>query len=202
MPAAWRSEADRICEALANPVPFLVFNVTDACPDNHFIRGETVRFFDFEFAGYGHALLESSYARLPFPTCWCMGRLPEAETDMALDVYRSELGIGIPQAFDDAVFERTLMTACTYWTFATITWSLKEAMVVDQEWGLASQRQRHVYRLERLRDDVERLGYYPAMGEVATTLATSLRSTWLGDDLEMPVYPAFCDTPPDTAKER
>ena len=77
LPTGFDAEIERVRAAMDEPGPFLAFSPGDTCPDNHRLT-ETpyVRFFDFEFCGFAHAFLTTAYFYLPFPTCWCVNRLP------------------------------------------------------------------------------------------------------------------------------
>ncbi|HZT95828.1 MAG TPA: hypothetical protein VFB34_03215 [Chloroflexota bacterium] len=188
---AWNREATRVGEALREPGPFLVFNIMDACPDNHLLEGDHVRFFDLEFARFGHALLEGSYLRLPFPTCWCMGRLPDHVQRAAIAVYRRELIQGCPEAANDGAFELGMTIACAFWTCRSVASTLRWALQGDEEWGLVSIRRRAVYRLEALATQSTQSRELQAIGAGSARLASELRRRWQDQDLTMPVYPAF-----------
>jgi hypothetical protein len=189
--AAFDRELESIELTLTQPGPWATFIVSDACPDNHFIIGDTVRFFDFEFSGFGHALVDGAYLRLPFPTCWCASRLPPDVQATAARIYRVELAHGCPIAEDDNTFEQTMLMACARWTIATVSWTLERALREDDMWGLMSHRQRHVYRLETLVQQIESGGRLHGVGRVAAELAKALRTRWPEIGAEMPLYLAF-----------
>jgi hypothetical protein len=189
--SAFEREVDVVGRALEEPGPFLAFTIGDACPDNHIIEGDEVRLFDYEFSGFGNALLDAAYLRLPFPSCWCMGRLPPAVRSRAEQVYRRELMHGCPVAADDRLFAETMLCASAYWTIRSVGWTVQRVLDHDEEWGLATHRQRHVYRLEMLAQQTRDAGFLEAIGEVVGAAARVLRKWWAGDDLEMAVYPAF-----------
>lgn len=184
-------ELDGITTRLAEPGGFLTLNLSDACPDNHVAGGDTVRFFDFEVSGLGHALLEGSYLAVPFPTCWCAGRIPQPIQQQAETIYRQELAVTCSLAADDKLYEQAMLDACAYWTLGSVSWSLLDSLKEDESWGLLSHRQRHIFRLERLVELTDEAGQLPACSRVARSLLTALRQRWAGDDLETPAYPAF-----------
>lgn len=77
-PAAVDEEAAAVLAAISDPGPFLAFVIGDTCPDHHRYNADGhPRFFDFEGCGYGHALLDAAMGRMPFPSCWCVNRLPD-----------------------------------------------------------------------------------------------------------------------------
>jgi hypothetical protein len=189
LPAEFDVCLQAVAAALAHPGPFLAFTPSDSCPDNHrFIDGQ-VRLFDFEGSTFRHALLDAAYARVPFPTCWCTNRLPEALVPRFEAAYRAELAQGVPAAADDAAFGQGMTVACAFWTIATIGWNLTRTIREDSRWGIATVRQRHLLRLETLAMATEQFGYLEPLGAVARQLLTKLGKLWPGE--EMPLYPAF-----------
>ena len=189
----FEEDAEIVQRAMDEPGPFLAFAPGDTCPDNHRLRDDgTLRFFDFEFAGFRHALLDAAYLHLPFPTCWCVNRLPDGLPDRLEDTYRAELVAGCPEAADDATFAAATARACAYWTVTSLSWSLEHALREDGQWGLATNRQRHLLRLDNFAALAERTGQLPAIGETARRLCDTLRTLWPPEQLEpMPVYPPF-----------
>ena len=194
LPVGLERELQEAAAILEDPGPFLAFTPGDTCPDNHHVSDDgTLRFFDFEFSGFQHALLDAAYLRVPFPTCWCVNRLPEPLTEAAEVAYRAELVQGCPEAGDDAIFHRALAQACALWSLTTLTTGgelgLPRVLEADGDWGIASGRQRHLLRLDTLVTATERLGHLPAVGDAAFQLRERLRARWPG--VEMPLYPPF-----------
>ena len=70
-------ELDAIVAAIESRGPFFSYIHGDPCPDNVFWNGEELRLIDFEFGGFGHALMDAAYGRMLFPSCWCANRLPQ-----------------------------------------------------------------------------------------------------------------------------
>ncbi len=189
LPAAFAGSVREVATALNRPGPFLAFTPRDSCPDNHrFIDGQ-VRLFDFEGSTFRHAFLDAAYARAPFPTCWCVNRLPEVLVPRFEATYRTELVKGCPEAADDTIFGQALVTACAFWTITTIAWSLPRVLDEDSNWGIATVRQRVLLRLETLAAATELFGYLEPLGAVARQLRSGLGTLWPVD--EMPLYPAF-----------
>lgn len=178
-----------VTTTLRDPGPFLAFTPQDSCPDNHrFIDGQ-VRLFDFEWSTFRHALLDAAYGRVPFPTCWCVNRLPEALVPRYEAAYRAELVKGVPEATDDVAFGRGMVVACAFWTITTISWNLTSVLQEDSRWGIATVRQRHLLRLETLAAATEQSGYLEALGVFARQLRATLAARWPVE--AMPLYPAF-----------
>ena len=191
--AAWNDEAAQVAALLDAPGPFSAFLPGDTCPDNHrLMENGSLRFFDFEFAGFGHALLDAAYLCMPFPTCWCVNRLPEAITDELISAYRAELAAACPEARDDKKFAFGLAAACAFWMVCTLAWGAKEAIEKDDEWGISTTRQRIPFRLNNFAQFAEKAQAFPAMTETVRVLAEKFRTLW-PDTEEMPLYPAFRD---------
>src|SRR5258708_19389484 len=108
-------ELTGLSATLHNRGPFLTFVQSDAAPDNCLWHGEHLRLIDFEGARYTHALLEGVYCRMPFPTCWCVYRMPEAIMQRAEAAYRAELAQACPAAADHTLFSPRVTLPSTYW---------------------------------------------------------------------------------------
>jgi len=192
LPSGFDAEVEQVRQAMDEPGPFLAFSPGDTCPDNHRLTDTGyVRFFDFEFAGFSHALLTTAYFYLPFPTCWCVNRLPEAIVREMEAIYRKELSAGCEPAAEDGIFYPALLSAWAYWTVSTVvSWGWEDWMKKDFTWGISTVRQRHLVRLENFAEGAERHTLFPVLSDLARRLASTLRDRWaLGE--EMPLYPAF-----------
>ena len=75
--APFLQELETVRSTIERPGPFLTYIHGDPCPDNVFFTGEQMRLIDFEFGRFGHALIDATYGRMMFPTCWCANRLPQ-----------------------------------------------------------------------------------------------------------------------------
>lgn len=187
----FEAEIAQVCAALDAPGPFLAFTPGDTCPDNHrFVTEDALCFFDFEFGGFRHALLDAAYLRAPFPSCWCVSRLPPDLTPRLEATYRAELVAGCPEAADDALFFPALVFANAYWAIASVSWSLEKALKQDDRWGLSTVRQRHPLRLANFAEVSEQFGILSALAATARALEAKLRALWAeGED--MPLYQPF-----------
>jgi hypothetical protein len=191
LPAAAEAELGQVAREVAEPGPFDALVVSDTCPDNNRWRPAAgVRFFDLEAAGFDNAMMEAAYFWLPFPTCWCVNRLPEALPPRLEGVYREALAASCPAAGDEATFARALVAACLAWQVRTVGGDLVRTLEKDSQWGIATMRQRLPLRAANIARVTERHGQFPALGAHAAALAERLRSRW-GEAAEMPLYPAF-----------
>ena len=184
IPTGFDLEMARIEDVLINPGVYEVFSPTDCCPDNHFLRGERVCFFDCEGATMRHALLDVAYLLAPFPTCWCTSRLPADLVQRLITAYREHF----PGGTD---FDEQLTLALASWTISTLTWdwagNWEES---DHTWGLVTLRQRHLHRLENLLARPNLETFLPNLAAVTRGLHETLKTRWA--DLEpMPPYPVF-----------
>jgi hypothetical protein len=188
-------ELREITTAVINPGPFLVYIHADPCPDNVFDSGEQIRLIDFEFGHFGHALRDATYGRMIFPTCWCANRVPPSLVAQMENRYRTELIQGCPQAQEDTVFEKALVTICGFWLMHTLRWHLDPASKEDQSWGRASLRQRILARLEAFMTTSRDLGHFPAVRGTAGRLLDLLGERW-PETPSLPLFPAFLNSYP------
>jgi hypothetical protein len=90
--------------AFSGHTPWLAYCPGDTCPDNNRVLPDgSVRFFDFEGAGWRHAALEAAYCVAPFCTCWCVASLPEGVTAAMEAAFLEALDPPQPEAFREQV---------------------------------------------------------------------------------------------------
>jgi len=179
-----------VINAIEHPGPFFSYVHGDPCPDNVFWNGDELRFIDFEFGGFGHALTDAAYGRILFPSCWCANRVPKTLVSKMETAYRTELVKGCPEAQDDRTFETALVTACAFWLMKTLSRHLGNALDADRTWGIATMRQRVLARLEAFTATAEEFDRLPALRGTAHSLLEKLRSAWL-ETPTLPFYPSF-----------
>lgn len=183
-------EVEAVVTAIENPGPFLSYIHGDPCPDNASWNGEELRLIDFEFGGFGHALLDGTYGRMLFPTCWCANSLPSGVVSRMEAVYRAELAKRCPEAQDDRVFEAALARVCGFWLLSTLNRDLARAVEADRTWGIATMRQRLLARLEAFITTAEECNELPALRGMASRLLKVLHKVW-PETPRLPLYPAF-----------
>ena len=103
-----------LAACMAEPGDFTALFHSDPCPDNWGWTGDRDYLIDFEYSNIGHALTDGVYGRVPFPTCWCIGVLPEHVAQAMERAYRTELGRGCPAARDDQRYARAVAEACVF----------------------------------------------------------------------------------------
>lgn len=188
--ASLGGEFETIINTMANPGPFLAYIHADPCPDNVFASAGLLRLIDFEFGRFSHALIDATYGRMIFPTCWCANRLPPAVISRMERRYRLHLSRGCPEAQEDNLFERTLIIVCGFWLLNTLSWQLESALGEDHEWGIATIRQRVLARLEAFITTSEEFGHLPALRGTSQRLLELLNQRW-PETAPLPLYPAF-----------
>jgi hypothetical protein len=156
----------------------------DACPDNNLLLPDGCRLIDFEWAEVRHPAWDAAYLAVPWPTCWCSWRIPEATADRALDAYRERAADGIAYVATDA-FEADVAAARACWALVTVSWSLAAALREEQTPHPASPGTRP--RMQH------RLGLVAASGTAAADFAAAVlehtRRAW--GDLALDLAPAY-----------
>jgi hypothetical protein len=193
-------EWEAVINVTDNPGPFLSYIHGDPCPDNVFLIDDELRLIDFEFGRFGHALMDGTYGRMAFPTCWCANRLPHGLVSKMEAVYRTELAKGCSDAQEDRIFERAVVEACGFWLFNTLGRHLDGALEADHTWGIATMRQRLLARLEAFVDVAEDVDQLPGLRGTASRVLEELAKRWPGTD-PLPLYPAFRDALCDQGKQ-
>ena len=127
----------------------------DVCPDNNLLLPDGCRLIDFEWAEVRHPAWDAAYLAVPWPTCWCSWRIPDASAERALDAYREAAVEGIPYVGDRRVRPTT-------WRPLGPCWALVHGVVVPD--GPPCARTRH------------RIRPAPAPGPACSTGSPSWRS--------------------------
>jgi len=99
----------------------------DVCPDNNLLTADGCRLIDFEWSEVRHPAWDAAYLAVPWPTCWCSWRIPEASAVRAFDVYREAAAEGIPYVATDA-FLTDVEAARVCWALVSVSRSLLNAL--------------------------------------------------------------------------
>ena len=191
LPLAVKEEVEAIIATIEQAEGFLVYTHGDPCPGNDCCSAGDLRLFDFEFGLFRHALLDGVYWRVPFPTCWAANRVPLPLVRRLDEIYRRELAKGCPAAHDDERYGRAMVEACAYWTLRTTGWHLPGALKEDEQWGIASLRQRVLAHLRAFAEtSAEFNDHLPVIAGTCRQLAQRLQALWPEVE-EMPLFPAF-----------
>ena len=106
--------------AIHEPGIFRTFIHQDAGPHNFMVTASGVQLLDFEFAGYGHGLLDVVCARLAFPPAFRGRTLPVEVVRQVERAYREELAERVPAVRDEQVFSEAVAQACAHWAFSKL----------------------------------------------------------------------------------
>jgi len=183
----------RAFEVIDSP-SFRVLSHGDACPDNTRTDGAKMRFIDFWVARPRDAVLDGAYARAPFPTCWCVRRIPERIVLAMEDRYRSVVRAALPELNEGSVFHRRLVAALVLWFAEIIRWYVPHALEDDEFFyrDVHTRRQGIVLRWETLRAAAGQIGVFSDFTQFADDLVERLRDAWGGLPVIQP-YPAFAN---------
>ncbi|HEY3870674.1 MAG TPA: hypothetical protein VGM10_20095 [Actinocrinis sp.] len=182
-------------ESDSGPGAYRVFSPGDICPDNALITADGAQLLDFEGAGFHAVFREAVYTRMPFTTCWCATRLPQAVAERTEQAYRDEVVRAYPDLSDDAVWLLGMATATVAWTAAlTATFGhmlrREDGSMHRDPTLLPTGRQlaRHRWSHVTAQLDEAGSGLYPAFAETCRLLVKASEE-W--DLAPAPLYPAF-----------
>jgi hypothetical protein len=184
------AEIALLSERMRDPGPWLALVHGDPCPDNVLLTAQGATLLDFEFAAPGHALIDATYWRMGFPTCWCAGRVPDPVADLLDQAYRDVLAEAIPQARDDTEFRRELAVASTVRLFVSLEWHLDSALKGDSNWGIATQRNRILWHLQAAIEATQRADALPGLRGIFQVWLRELEDRWL-EVQPLALFPAF-----------
>jgi hypothetical protein len=173
---------------------YRAFSPSDLCPDNNLVTNHGVRFLDFEWGCVRDVTLDVAYLRVPFPSCWCVFRLPAGMSEAMLAVWRAEVLPVWPALADDAVLLPRLLEAQLLWTWLSTWWLLPRGDEHDRPIGHSpdsspTRGAALVDRWRRLAADFEALD--PALAEHAGAVAAAMAERFHITEPALPTYPAF-----------
>ena len=164
------------------------------CPDNNLLTPEGLQVLDFESASFHSLFQDAAYARMPFPTCWCVSRLPAGLAVEVEQRYRKLVVGTFPDLTDDEVWEAGVRSAVALWT-VTMTphylWTVQEkgdAPMHSARSDLPTTRQVARHRWSSLVELLEPVGELPVLVKHMRAL---LEATVSWNVEPLPYYPAF-----------
>jgi hypothetical protein len=186
-PPGLDEELARIERALRDAYP--AFTPGDTCLDNSLVTPDGLRLLDFESACFSSVFLTAVYARMPFPSCWCVFRLPSGLAAEAEEIYRAQAAVAYPALAEEAVWQTGMRQAVAAWT-GHLTGALLPRATPDGPMHttrrpIATRRQILRHRWET----ASRLTEFPALAETMRLLLARVAVTW--DAPALPLYPAF-----------
>ena len=165
------------------------FTPGDTCLDNNLLTPQGLRLIDFESACFAPVFVTAAYCRMPFPSCWCVFRLPAALAIEVEEAYREQVVVAYPSLADDAVWEAGMRRAVATWTVDVTGWLLPLATqntpMHATRRPVATARQVVRHRWESAAELTE----FPALAETMRLLLQGVAAEW--DAPPLPEYPAF-----------
>lgn len=173
-----------------DPGPFLALCQGDQNgPGGSTRAGGRLRLYDFDSAGFRHALLEG----VPALTSWgCVMRLPARLAPRMEAAYRAELSKTCAAASDEQLFRRALTDACARWHVFQVSTRLEHCLVEDAPRGPTTRRQQFLAWMDTFARVGEESEHPRVLAASARDLAARLRSLWPAETHALPPYPAFC----------
>ncbi len=171
-----------------NPGPFLALCQGDQNLPGRLLRsGALPRRFDFDQAGFRHALLEGMPGRM---TWGCMLRIPASIVVDMDRAYQEALRPYCPVATDTAAFQAAQLVAGGRWHIFHVLNRIPAALERDAPRGRSSRRQQNIAWQEAFAQLSNEFDGLPALGRSAHEIGARLRRLW--PDVEpLPYYPAF-----------
>jgi hypothetical protein len=178
------------------------------------LENAQVQLLDFEYAGFGHALLDAVSVRMafpppPVPVINSGQKVPAAMVRRFEDAYRAAIIRGIPKAVDHACYHKALVQACAHWALVKLLsmWRihLKERLAEGKAYdsgeahaahraGYARFRQQGVAYLQTFVATAEQFDQLPITREVARMVIAALLRVW-PEIRPLPYFPAFTNGP-------
>jgi len=184
-------DIERVMDAVFDPGPFTTFIHRDVCPDNLYDLPGGMRLIDFEGATFGHALIDASYPRMAFPTCWCANQTPRRRVEALEALYRQQVAETMPVVRDGAVFGKAMAEVCGFWLLVDIAHRARWAFHDPAgKWGIATIPSRLVTRTEIFAQTAEEQDHLPGLVDLARQFELQFKSRWPGH-APLPLYPAY-----------
>ena len=199
-----QSEIAEVFKANFTPGPFTTLIHGDICPDNLFDNRETneLRLIDFEWGFVKSALLDGTYLRMSFPTCWCAKRIPNELLPSLEEAYRQELIKTIPAAANDAEYNDAYVQACAFWMLKSVLF-IEDVLEHEENrpsgdippeslWKPEANllRPRVLSRLHAFINVAKQHQKLPQLVAMAEQILRELHTRW-PDSRPLDVYPAF-----------
>lgn len=199
-----KQEASEVIEKALNPGEFYVLTHGDICPDNVFDHEDKdeLRLIDFEWVRPGSSLLDATYFRMNFPTCWCAKALPEAVILELESLYRKTIASKIKANLDDAKYNKSYVAACGFWLLSSMPFALRimdkdecwpsGPVPIDSLWNSEDNlaRPRFISRLQGFIQISKAHGMLPHLRNSAEQMLAKAYEKW-DDARPLDLYPAF-----------
>ena len=199
-----KQEAIDVIKISLSPGDFYVLTHGDICPDNVFDHEDKdeLRLIDFEWVRPGSSLLDATYFRMNFPTCWCAKALPEAVILELESLYRKTIASKIKANLDDAKYNKSYVAACGFWLLSSMPFALRimdkdecwpsGPVPIDSLWNSEDNlaRSRFISRLQAFIHVSKAHDLLPNLRSLAEQILDKVYDKW-DDAKPLDLYPAF-----------
>ncbi|MDX1924089.1 MAG: hypothetical protein SFT91_02530 [Rickettsiaceae bacterium] len=199
-----KQEAIDVIKMSLSPGDFYVLTHGDICPDNVFDHEDKdeLQLIDFEWVRPGSSLLDATYFRMNFPTCWCAKVLPEEVIVKLEALYRQTIASKIEASLDDSKYNKNYVAACGFWLLSSMPFGLR-IMDKDECWSSGPvsadslwkpeanlARPRFISRLQAFIKVSKAHNMLPHLRQSAEQMLAHAYEKW--DDVRpLDLYPAF-----------
>lgn len=198
------SEVSKVFKSNLAPGPFTTLIHGDICPDNVFYNREKNELYliDFEWSFVKNALLDGTYLRMSFPTCWCAKALPSNLISTFEASYREQLKRTIPASRIDEEYNEAYVNACAFWMLKSLL-MIQDVLEKEDIWPSGTTSSQSLWKpeanqvrpriLSRLTSFIEvSKGYkkLPYLLSMAKKILKELEIRW-PDAKPLELYPAF-----------
>ncbi|NDB83079.1 MAG: hypothetical protein EB127_10130 [Alphaproteobacteria bacterium] len=199
-----KQEASYVIEKTLGPGDFYVLTHGDICPDNVFDHEDKdeLQLIDFEWVRPGSSLLDATYFRMNFPTCWCAKALPEDVILELESLYRKTIASKIEASLDDSKYNESYVAACGFWLLSSMPLLFRimdkdecwpsGPVPVDSLWKQEANlaRPRFISRLQAFIQVSKAYDYLPHLRVAAEEMLAKVYDKW-DDARPLDLYPAF-----------
>jgi hypothetical protein len=203
LPDGFERNLNAVADAMRGSSPFRTFAHFDAGPHNVLLAQDGLKLLDYELAGFGNGLIDTTGARMAFPAAYRGRRIPRAGLETVEANYRTHLADANPLIADDTVYQTAITQACAHHAFVKMWgfWKnyLKNRLRVGDRYeaqqGINPDRAAYFRQmvftyLLAFANTAEEFRQLPDLRAVIQQVMDALRREW--PDLEpWPVFPAF-----------
>ncbi len=174
-------------------------------PENYGVYYEDkdeLQLIDFEWVRPGSGLLDATYFRMNFPTCWCAKDLPEEVILELESLYRKSIARKIEASLETQKYNESYVAACGFWILSSMPFALR-IMDKDECWSSGPvpadslwkqeenlARPRFISRLQAFIQVSKTHGSLPHLRLAAEAMLAKAYEKW--DDVRpLDLYPAF-----------
>jgi hypothetical protein len=199
-----KQEAIDVINISLSPGDFYVLTHGDICPDNVFDHEDKdeLQLIDFEWVRPGSSLLDATYFRMNFPTCWCAKALPEEVIVKLEGLYRQTIASKIEASLDDSKYDASYVGACGFWLLSSMPFAI-HIMDKDECWPSGPvpadslwkpeanlARPRFISRLQAFIKVSKEHNMLPHLRQSAEQMLAHAYEKW-DDARPLDLYPAF-----------